>query len=263
MGESVKLRILFFVVSVILLITILGCEDGQIYDLEDDISIEIVQPLDGSIIEGTIEVKAEIGSATNIQKLVILLDGEVLVESTRTMWKTTHYFDGVRELRGLIIDAEGNEIYSEPVVVTLQNSSSVNENEIGNPGFEEYSNTWQFHNAYYPTHEKHNDTKFARLYWHDSFIRQPLNMHFEVGQNFRINFWAKAPEFQNANSILLLAYRNESGRLQSIYHNIHVTTEWQYFEMMIEPPLYAGHFVELRLDSDQIDIDDVELVRIK
>lgn len=247
----------------ILILLFLGCAEKVGYQVEDDISIDIVQPIQGETIEGTITIKAVIGSSINIQKLVLLLDGEEFAASTTAEWKTTFYPDGEHVVSALIIDAEGNEIYAEEVVVTVANSPDLNQNVILDPDFESYQIEWDFNNIYIPINEWHNDTYFVRLYLFDSFLSQSMQTHFEEGQKFRLRFYYKAQRRENSNNTIWLGYREFSGRRHSLMYKVDVKMDWQLFEFDIDPPLAAGEFTELRIESDHIDLDDVELIRIE
>lgn len=243
---------------------LLGCDqDKTLYEMEDQLSIEITHPSNGDVLDGTIEIRAVIGSTVNIQKMVLLLDGEEFSDSNIAEWKTTFYKDGVHEIRGLIIDADGNEIYSDPVTVTLQNSVQVSQNVIDNSGFNIVNSEWYFWGTYPSTFHSHNNSPYCRFWWHFSYILQPMNIHFETGQQFRLSAMARSWDADKSLGVMRLIYTNEKGLKQSFVINMDVLTEWQKFERIIDPPLEAGAFVEVRVDADNFCLDDVRLNRIK
>lgn len=267
MGAIQKLRMIPILFLSGCILVFFACEpESTLYEMDDTLSIEIVQPLDGDIVEGTIEIRAVLGAKVNIQKMAILIDGQELAETNIAEWKTTYYLDGVHEIRGLIIDAEGNEIYSEPVSVVLKNSLEINQNGIKvsnfNGGWGIY---WSLNRTLPSHHTSWDNSTFLRFISHDSFISQRLNVHFEKQQQYQLSIWVKTyNHIENVRGTLSLAYSFVDGRRQNFVMDVEAKPDWKKYEFIIDSPFEAGEFVEVRVDAaENFCLDDVILKRIK
>ncbi len=105
------------------LILLTGCAEDILAP-----TVDIVQPVNGATVSGTVEILAEADDDFGVEKVEIYIDdtlrAEIFIEPYRYSWNTLVLpDDSLHDIQARAYDAADNEGVSSTVTVTVNNSA--------------------------------------------------------------------------------------------------------------------------------------------